>query len=342
MQIVLPRLFDAHVHLRSNELLRKVARYTDRCCATCLVMPNLVPAVEKPEHVQSYVEQLHRVLLQTVPLLTFKLTARTNAALVRALKEAGVVAGKLYPEGVTTNSEDGISREMLCNPRDYPTFMDALGAMEQEDLVLCLHGEMPGSFCLDREYHFMPFVWEITGLFPKLRVVLEHITTENAAYRVKAMAMAGRRVAATITAHHLCLTLDDVIGDKIQPHNFCKPVPKTPENRLALRAAAGSGEPCFFLGSDSAPHLRTQKETACGCAGIFSAPVLPEVLVTEFEAMDALGKLPGFVSEHGRAFYGLPKAEGTITLKREIWTVPSEVEGLVWFRAGEVLPWRMV
>jgi dihydroorotase len=337
IQLSLPLLSDLHVHLRQDELLERVAPYTDRCCAYALAMPNLTPPVTTVERLIAYRDSLNKHLKRTMPLMTFKLLAQTTPKMVRAMRDVGAIAGKLYPEGVTTNSQDGIGRECLLQPRDFPGFLDALGEMERCDLVLCLHGEMPGAFCIEREREFLPFVAWVVDAFPKLRVVLELITTAEAPRLVADAHGHGKRLAATITAHHLMLTLDDVIGDKLRPHHFCKPIAKRPEDVEALWAVIR--HPAFFLGSDTAPHPVQDKECAEGCAGVFTAPVLPEVLACLFEARDALNALPDFIAGRGNAFYGLQQPGETFRLVNQPWRVPDQCGGLVPFLAGRELGW---
>jgi dihydroorotase len=243
-----------------------------------------------------------------------------------------VVAGKLYPEGVTTNSSDGV--------RDVLALADVFAAMSDAGMVLCLHGESPDAFCLDREESFLAEVLPaLAQSFPELRIVLEHVSTAAAVDWVRRWE--GGNVAATVTVHHLVLTLDDVVGGLLAPHHFCKPVAKRPADRSAIVAAAVGGDPRFFLGTDSAPHVRAAKESAHGCAGVFTAPVALPVLATVFESEDALDALDGFCSGHGAAFYGLAPNPGTVRLVREPWTVPAEIDGIVPFRAGTTLPWRI-
>jgi dihydroorotase len=266
------------------------------------------------------------------PLMTIKLVPSTTPAVVRDAAAAGVVAGKLYPEGVTTNSSDGV--------RDVMALRDVFAAMSDAGMVLCLHGESPDAFCLDREAQFLAEVLpSLARSFPDLRIVLEHVSTAAAVDWVRGWD--GGNVAATVTVHHLLLTLDDVVGGMLAPHHFCKPVAKRPADRAAIVAAAVSGDPRFFLGTDSAPHARAAKESAHGCAGVFTAPVALPVLATVFEEQGALDALDAFCSAHGAAFYGLPPATGTVRLVRSPWTVPSEVDGIVPFRAGTTLPWRV-
>jgi dihydroorotase len=337
----LPAFSDLHVHLRQGELLKRVAPFTDRCCASAIVMPNLTPPITTVARLSDYKESLGKVLKRTTPLMTFKLVGGTTAAMVRALHARGAVAGKLYPEGVTTNSADGIGRECLEHPDRSPIFLDALGEMERRDLVLCLHGEMPEVYCLDRERAFLPFVGWLIDHYPRLRVVLEHITTSDSARFVADAVERGKRLAATITAHHFMLTLDDVIGDKLRPHHFCKPIAKRPEDAQALWQVVRDRHPAFFLGSDSAPHPVSDKECAEGCAGVFSAPVLPELLVQLFEQRDALDVLPAFVAHHGNAFYRLSTLDWTLRLEKEKWRVPLLCGGVVPLAAGTELDWRL-
>jgi dihydroorotase len=323
-------------------LLKEVAPFTDRCCAYAVVMPNLTPPVTTVERLGDYWATVQAELRNTTPLVTFKLVETTTPAVVRALQFAGASAGKLYPEGVTTNSVGGISRTCLDHPERFPIFLDALSEMERLDLALCLHGETPGAFCLDREREFLPFVGWLLNHYPRLRVVLEHITTADAVRFVVDRTAKGSRLGATITLHHLMLTLDDVIGDKLRPHHFCKPIAKRPEDVEALWRIIRERHPAFFLGSDSAPHPVSDKECAEGCAGVFSAPVLPELLVQSFEQRNALVALPGFVSHHGNAFYKLTPTESKLRLEKEKWRVPSVCGGVVPLAAGEELNWRLV
>jgi len=341
LAVTIPPFSDLHVHLRQGKLLETVAPFTDRCCAHALAMPNLTPPVASPEGLTAYRETLRKHLSHTTVLMTFKLLATTTPEQIRALRAAGALAGKLYPEGVTTNSKDGIGRNCLLQPENFPPFLDVIGEMECQDLVLCLHGEMPGAFCLDREREFLPFVNWLIDTFPRLRVVLEHVTTEEAIRFVARGSERGKRLAATITAHHLMLTLDDVIGDALRPHHFCKPVAKRPEDVAALWQVMRARHPAFFLGSDTAPHAVRDKECAAGCAGVFSAPVLPELLVHLFDTRDALDALPGFVSQHGIAFYRLRPPEGSLRLVRQNWRVPETCGGVVPLLAGSDLEWRL-
>ena len=263
--------------------------------------------------------------------MTIKITDATTPKMIKDACNAGVIAGKVYPVGVTTNSHDGVS--------DFSKMYPVFKAMQDCDMVLSLHGEYPGVFCLQRERAFIEDVLDdLVGDFHTLRIVLEHISTHTA---VEFVEQANRNVAATITVHHLCLTLDDIIGDKLQPHNFCKPVANLPFDRDALIKAATSGKSKFFLGTDSAPHPRSTKECSHCAAGVFSAPVAIPVLVDIFSRCRKLECLEAFTSGFGASYYGLPLNEKMITLVKSRWKVPAECDGVVPFMAGKTLNWQL-
>lgn len=329
---------DMHVHLRDGEMLKQVLFFTETAFARALVMPNLPKPVLTGADAMEYKKAILACRSTNFePLMTIKLVASTTPAIIKEAMEVGVLAGKFYPEGVTTNSADGV--------RDVETLYPIFEAMEKHGMVLSLHGEEPGAFCLDREMLFLRSLEAIAEKFPQLKIVLEHITTEAAASMVRSL---PDNVAATITVHHLILTLDDVIGDAgIQVHHFCKPIPKKPGDRDQLVEAVLSGNPKFFLGTDSAPHAVGKKECSHGCAGVFSAPVALEVLAEVFEKHDALPKMEAFTSEFGARFYGLPLNERPITLRKEEWDVPDFygyggfTNPVVPFKAGGTLTWRL-
>jgi len=330
-EITIRRPDDWHVHLRDGDLLEAVAADTARHFARALVMPNLTPPVRTGEEAMAYRERILAVTqgLEFDPLMTIKLLPETSPEWVAGAKEAGVVAGKLYPQGVTTNSEDGWS--------EIEALDGAFAAMEEAGLVLCLHGEAPDAFCLDRELRFVEDTLpSIAERFPKLRIVLEHVSTKAGVAAVRELS----NVAGTITAHHLILTLDDVIGGGLQPHNFCKPIAKRPQDRDSLIAAALDSD-SFFLGTDSAPHLRANKECPSGCAGVYTAPVALGLVAEVFEAHGALERLEAFTSERGARFYDLPLNEGQVTLRRGEWEVPADYAGVVSMRAGQTLAWQV-
>ena len=327
--LTLPLPDDFHVHLRQGELLKNYAKTVAKEFGRILVMPNTVPPIASAENVRDYYAQIKSAAPQLDLLMTFKLNAKISADELVKMKEAGVVAGKYYPAGVTTNSEDGVS--------EFESIFPVVAEMEKLGLVLCIHGEEPSAFCLDREKEFIRRVEILAERFPKLRIVFEHLSTAAAVEAVKRL---PANVAATITAHHLIHTLDDVIGGSLQPHHFCKPLPKRPEDRKALREAAFSGNPKFFFGSDSAPHAQSKKECCCGAAGVYSAHVAIPVLIQLFESANALDKLPNFIAGFGADFYGIPRPTKTVTYINSPWTVPANVDGAVPLFANQTLNWQ--
>ena len=324
---------DMHVHLRQGEMLTKVLPHTASQCGRALIMPNTTPPIVTTDDLSNYRSAIQKLLKKDddfIPLMTFRIMPTTTPALVKEHKKVGAIAGKLYPEGVTTNSEGGVT--------DLTSLYPVYKAMADEELVLCLHGEVPGVFSLDRESAFLETLKTLAKDFPKLKIVLEHATTADAIDTV--LSLPGN-VAATITAHHIRITLDDVIGDKLNPHLFCKPIAKRPADRDALIKAATSGNPKFFLGSDSAPHPVASKECACGAAGVYTAPVLLPSLAEAFENAGRLDRLESFTSQFGAEFYRLPLNEGHVELARESWTVAAEYGGVVPFMAGHTFSWKV-
>jgi dihydroorotase len=325
---------DWHVHLRDGEMLQKVAPYTARQFARAIVMPNLVPPVASVEAARDYRK---RILEATAPgftpLMTCYLTDQANPdEIARGHSEGVWVAAKLYPAGATTNSASGVT--------DIRNIYPALARMEKIGMVLCVHGEVtdPEVDVFDREAVFIDRVLSrLTSDFPELKIVLEHITTSDAVDFV-----ATGRVGATITPQHLIFNRNALFAGGLRPHAYCLPVAKREEHRLAVRRAAVSGWANVFLGTDSAPHARHAKESACGCAGIFNAPYALESYAGVFEEEGALDKLEAFASINGARFYGLPVNEETVTLQHEEVEVPHEIEGLVPFHAGETLGWRLL
>jgi dihydroorotase len=328
---------DWHVHLREGDMMRAVLPYTARQFARAIVMPNLSPPVTDTARAEAYRERIVAALPEGAdftPLMTAYLIDGTDPAdLARGFEEGVFTAAKLYPANATTNSVHGVTD--IAHIRHVLERMAAIG------MVLCIHGEVtePEVDVFDREAVFIDRVLApLLNELPELRVVLEHVTTEHA---VRFVEDSPANVAATITPHHLHLNRNAMLVGGIRPHAYCLPVAKRERHRQALRQAATSGNPKFFLGTDSAPHLRGAKESACGCAGIFNAPFALESYLTVFEAEGALDKFAGFASEHGPKFYGLPPNEGKITLVREPAEVPDEISGVVPFHAGEMLDWRL-
>jgi len=333
MTLTMPVADDLHVHLRQDAMMRLVTPLVSAGgVGRCVVMPNTVPPVCSPADALRYRDALRELAPDVEFLMTLYLQPGLTPDLIREAAAVGIFGVKCYPRGVTTNSDRGVE--------DFAQYDTVFAAMEAEGLALLLHGEMPGSaerdICiLNAEQRFLPEVERLHQRFPVLRIVLEHVTTAEAVACVKAL---GETVAATITAHHLDLTADDWAG---RNHNFCKPVAKYPHDREALRAVVREGHPRFFLGSDSAPHPRQAKEAACGCAGVFTAPLLLPYLADCFERIGALDRLPDFCCLFGRQFHGLAPLAGAITLERVAQTVPAAYGDIVPYRAGATLPWQL-
>jgi dihydroorotase len=340
-RLTLKRPDDWHLHLRDGNAMASVLADSARRFARAIVMPNLQPPVRTTQQALDYRERILGALpdgAEFEPLMTLYLTDDTPPEEIARAKLSGRVFGvKLYPAGATTNSESGVTRLSRC--------FHTLEKMEELGLPLLVHGESadPHIDVFDREQTFIEEVLGPTvARFSNLKVVLEHITTREAVQYVE---VTGDNVAATITAHHLLLNRNALFMGGIRPHHYCLPVLKREEHRDALVAAAVSGNPKFFLGSDSAPHARSAKESGCGCAGIYTAHAAIELYAVAFEEAGALDRLEGFASEFGPRFYGLPANRDSITLVREEWTVPEKLpfggEELVPLRAGETLPWKL-
>ena len=333
---------DWHVHLRDGAMLEAVAPWTARQFARAIVMPNLVPPVISVGAAEAYRTRIMAALprgCDFTPLMTCYLIDRAEPAeLVRGYESGAWVAAKLYPAHATTNSAYGVT--------DIRTLQPALEAMQRIGMPLLVHGEVtdPTVDIFDREAVFIERVLEgVVRDFPALKIVFEHITTAEAVAFVEG---AGDQVAATVTPQHLLLNRNAIFEGGIRPHAYCLPVAKRERHRLAVRRAAVSGSPKFFLGTDSAPHAQEKKEAACGCAGIFNAPFALEAYAGVFEEEGALDRLEGFAAEHGPRFYGLPLNEGTVTLERAEMVVPDSLPAagtaVVPFLAGETLGWRFV
>jgi dihydroorotase len=322
---------DWHVHLRDGEMLRSVAPYTARQFARAIVMPNLVPPITTAEAAAVYRDRIVAAAGEAfTPLMTCYLTDETEPdELARGYADGVWMAAKLYPAGATTNSASGVT--------DIGNIYPALERMQRIGMVLCVHGEVTDVDVFDREAVFIErTLGPLTSDFPALKIVFEHITTADAADFVMST---GPNVAATVTPQHLVINRNAIFAGGLRPHAYCLPVAKREEHRLAVRKAATSGSPKFFLGTDSAPHSREAKESACGCAGIFNAPFALESYATVFEEEGALNRFEAFASENGARFYGLPLNEGEVTLERNEVKVPEEIAGIVPFHAGETLRW---
>jgi len=340
-EITLIRPDDWHLHLRDGAALAAVLPHSARRFARAIIMPNLKPPVTTVAAAAEYRERIRRALpagARFEPLMTLYLTDNTEAAEIARARSCGFVhAVKYYPAGATTNSDSGVTRL----ERAFP----ALAAMEEHDLPLAVHGEVtaPGVDVFDRERVFIETVLaEIVRRFPGLRVVLEHVTTRDGVAFVEA---AGPRVGATITAHHLLYSRNALFQGGLRPHLYCLPVLKREQHRQALVAAATSGSAQFFLGTDSAPHPRGDKESDCGCAGCFTAHAALELYAEAFDAAGALDRLEGFASLHGPDFYRLPRNTDRVRLVKAPQEVARELpfgaHSVVPLRAGERLAWRL-
>lgn len=342
MKLTITRPDDWHLHVRDGAALAAVLPDTCRQMGRAIIMPNLKPPVTTVELAAAYRERILAARpagSNFEPLMTMYLTEATTAEEVRKAKASGFVHGiKLYPAGATTNSDAGV--------RDVNNAMVALEAMAEVGMPLLVHGEVtdPAVDVFDREAVFIDTVFEpLLKHLPGLRVVFEHITTRQAAEYV---ASAGDNIAATITAHHLLMNRNALFTGGIRPHHYCLPVLKRETHREALVAAATSGSRKFFLGTDSAPHARHAKESACGCAGMYTANAAIELYAEAFDAAGALDKLEAFASFNGPDFYQLPRNTDTLSLVREPWQVPASLaygdEALIPLRAGEYVQWRCV
>ncbi len=341
--LTITRPDDWHLHLRDGAAMAAVLPDTARRFARAIVMPNLKPPVTTVALAAEYRQRIIAAVpagMRFEPLMTLYLTDNTPAAEIDAAKASGIVHGvKLYPAGATTNSDAGVTDLRKCSA--------ALSRMEKLGVPLLVHGEVtdPAIDVFDREAVFIDSVMApLLKDFPGLRVVFEHITTKDAADFVMA---AGTNIAATITAHHLLLNRNALFVGGMRPHHYCLPVLKRETHRQALVQAAISGSPKFFLGTDSAPHSKSSKETACGCAGCYTSHAGIELYAEVFEAAGALNKLEAFASFHGADFYGLPRNHGRITLARESWMVPASLpllagDPLVPLRADESVAWRLL
>jgi dihydroorotase len=340
-RITLTRPDDWHLHLRDGDALNSVLADTARRFARAIVMPNLRPPVTTVAAAAGYRDRIVSALppgSDFEPLMTLYLTDNTKPAEIRKAKASGIVSAvKYYPAGATTNSDYGVTDIRKCT--------DALEAMTESGMPLLVHGEVtdPQVDVFDREKVFIERTMiALVQRFPGLRIVMEHITTANA---VKFLLSAPDNLAATITAHHLLLNRNELFRGGIRPHNYCLPILKREEHRLALVKAATSGNPKFFLGTDSAPHARHTKETACGCAGIYTAHAGLELYAEAFDATGSLDRLEGFASHHGADFYGLARNSQKISLVRRAWSVPDEIsygaDTLVPLRGGSTVAWTI-
>lgn len=332
---------DWHVHLRDGEALAQTSPAMARYFGRAIIMPNLVPPVLNAEQALAYQARINAAQAdcprQFEPLMVLYLTDSTSPEDIRQAKQAGVIACKVYPAGATTNSDSGVT--------DISKIYPVLAEMQAQGLLLLLHGEVTDSHIdiFDREQAFIDrTLGKLVDDFPELRIVLEHITTQDA---VEFVTNAGPLVGATITAHHLLYNRNDMLAGGIRPHYYCLPILKRNTHQQALIKAATSGNPKFFLGTDSAPHTQANKETSCGCAGSYTAYAAIELYAEAFEQARALDKLEGFASHYGPDFYGLARNSDKIKLEKDSWQVPEQLtlnnQPLIPLRAGETLQWQV-
>ena len=337
---------DWHLHIRDGEVMKDVLADTARQFARAIIMPNLKPPVTTVELAKAYRSRIEANLKSLginhfEPLMTLYLTDNTSADEVRKAKEQGITGIKLYPAGATTNSDSGVSDIKHC--------YKALEAMQAVGMPLLVHGEVTHADIdiFDREAVFIDTVLEpLRKDFPELKIVFEHITTKQAAHYVRDAATSSNTLAATITPQHLLMNRNAIFSGGIRPHNYCLPVLKREEHRVALLEAATSGNSRFFLGTDSAPHAKGAKEAACGCAGCYSAFNALGLYAEAFESVGKLDKLEGFASFFGPDFYSLPRNSKKITLAKQAQKIPAELplgnDTIVPLRAGETIAWSLI
>ena len=332
---------DWHLHFRDGDILAETVAATARCFDRAIVMPNLSPPVRNAADAESYKQRILAARpagSNFEPLMTLYLTDRTTVEDINEAAKAGIKAVKLYPAGATTNSDAAVT--------NIDGLTDVFAALEANNMLLLVHGEVTDSHIdiFDREKEFIDQrMGPITQTYPTLKIVFEHITTKDAAEFVLA---ADGNIGATITPQHLMLNRNDLLVGGIRPHNYCLPVLKRNIHQQALRDVVATGSDKFFLGTDSAPHEQANKETACGCAGCYSAWAAIELYTQVFDELGALDKLEGFASLHGPKFYDLPENTGTITLVRESWTLPESItlpngRPIIPFMAGSDVQWKL-
>jgi len=329
-EIILQSPLDMHIHFREGAMLDLVAPLSAETFAGGVIMPNLVPPVADLERLEWYTGEVRRAVGEHIFTPYMALFFRNYSEADLAAVRESIIGIKLYPEGVTTNSEGGV--------KSVSDAEQTMAMMQDMDIPLLVHGEAPESFVMDRESDFLPTYDELAQKFPRLKIIMEHITTAAAVKLLDRY----ENVHATVTLQHLLITLDDVAGGLLNPHLFCKPIAKRPEDRDALLHAALTAHPKLMFGSDSAPHPLEKKE-CCGCAaGVFTAPVALAMLAELFDAHDALDKLQAFVSGNAQSIYGLTPPAKTVHLVKEPCTVPAKYGDVVPIRSGGAIGWRVV
>ncbi|SFV51583.1 Dihydroorotase [hydrothermal vent metagenome] len=331
MELTLQAPLDMHLHLRDTEMLENIAQASTHTFSGAIVMPNLVPPVSSKEEVIAYKERIMDSIGNEnfIPYMTLFFKPDYDRAFLETIREK-ITAIKLYPAGITTNSEGGVSGF------DVEELRPVLEAMSDLNIPLCVHGETNG-FVMDREAEFVSIYEKLAAAFPKLKIIMEHITTKESVAALDRF----ENLYATITIHHLLITLDDVAGGMLQPHLFCKPIAKRPEDKEALLKVALAAHPKVMFGSDSAPHPRHAKEN-CGCAaGVFTAPIALQLLVELFEKHHALDNLQAFVSDNAQQIYGVTPLNKTVTLEKKPFKVPIDYNGVVPMYAGKEIAYSI-
>ena len=331
MQLQLTSPLDMHLHLRQDDMLKNIAPLSSKSFAGALIMPNTTPPITTKEALLSYKQEILDAINgdSFKPYMTLFFKDSYSYDFLKDIKDE-ILAIKLYPAGITTNSEGGVSSLSLDNLR--PT----LEAMSELEIPLCIHGESNG-FVMDREAEFIPIYKQLATAFPKLKIVMEHITTAASAKAV----LEHNNLYATITLHHLFITLDDVAGGMLQPHLFCKPIAKRPEDREALLNLALNANPKVMFGSDSAPHPRSAKEAPGCAAGVFTAPIALQLLAQLFAQYDKLDNLQAFVSDNAQKIYNITPPKKEIILEEKEFTVPKSYSDVVPFMAGKKINWSI-
>ena len=331
MEIKLQAPLDMHLHLRDEEMLHNIAKASSDTLSGAVIMPNLVPPMSSKEAVIAYKKRIFDAIGNSnfKPYMTLFFKPTYDKAFLEDIREE-ITAIKLYPAGITTNSEGGVSGF------DVEELRGTLEAMSDLNIPLCIHGETNG-FVMDREAEFVSIYEKLAAAFPKLKIVMEHITTKESVAALEKF----DNLYATITVHHLLITLDDVAGGMLQPHLFCKPIAKRPEDREALLKVALAAHPKVMFGSDSAPHPQHAKEN-CGCAaGVFTAPIALQLLTELFEKHDALDHLQAFISGNAQTIYGVEPLNKTVTLEKKPFKVPANYNGVVPMYAGEEIAYTV-
>ena len=329
MEIIKPD--DFHIHIRQGKLLSSYLNDYAPYVKRIVPMPNTIPAIDTPTRLIAYQHEINNAKTSITPLMIFKLHDKLNPNFIKEFKTLQVIAAKLYPVGATTNATDGVS--------DVENITDILSELERNAIPLSIHAELMTSFSLNREFDFLTKIQFILKQFPKLKIIIEHLSDRRTVDFIEQYSKT-HSIAGTITVHHLYLDLDDILGNSLIPHHFCKPIVKTPKDKQRLLKAAFSGNPCFFFGSDSAPHLVKDKEKNNGSAGIYTAPVAIPLLFDLFDKHHQLDKLEAFTSIFGANFYNLSLNKEKLTMIKQPWTPNKLYSQSMPFYYGKEIAWQ--